>query len=242
MNSASDYLNTVKAPWGKMFYDLLFEQLNLPPTPRLKILDFGSGLGVTANYYAQWHHVTAIDPNQDMINHGYKENAYTQIHGDVTQLDNFADETFDIVFCHNVLEYVETKEPIFEALLRVLKNSGTLSIVKHNRLGKILHNAVFTDDPKKALSFFEVGLNQKNNFLGTQYLYSNEDLVEYVAKHGGYLTKVFGMRAFWALGQDNSVKFTDEWYENMLELERRAADIEEYKQVAYLNHLLIQKR
>jgi len=241
MNSVDDYIKTVEAPWGKMFYDLLFEQLNILPAPRLKILDFGSGLGLTSNHFAKWHDVTAIEPSQEMVDCRYKQNAYTQIIGDINQLNDFDGGAFDIVFCHNVLEYIEAKEPILKALLRVLKNDGILSVVKHTRFGRILHTAVFKNDPQKALSLFEAGANDKNNYLGTQYIYTNEDLIKYVNKHGGRLTKVLGMRTFWALGQDNSIKFTDEWYENMLELERAAAEIDEYKQIAFLNHLLFKK-
>ena len=67
MENVQNYVELVKEPWGKMFYDLLFIQLDLPTSPRLKILDFGSGLGVTANHYAAWHDVTAIEPNKEMI-------------------------------------------------------------------------------------------------------------------------------------------------------------------------------
>jgi len=49
------------------------------------------------------------------------------------------------------------------------------------------------------------------------------------------------MRAFYALGQDNSVKYTDEWYVNMLALENAVASIDDYKNAAFHNHLLIEK-
>ena len=44
MDNANNYVELVKAPWGKMFYDLLYTQLDIPHSPRLKILDFGSGI------------------------------------------------------------------------------------------------------------------------------------------------------------------------------------------------------
>jgi len=241
MEKVQDYVDTVNAPWGKMFYDLLFMQLNLSPSPKLKILDFGSGLGVTSSYYAAWHDVTAIDPNKEMIDCRFVQNEYTQIHGGIEQVNNFADNTFDIVFCHNVLEYIEDKEPILQSLCRVLKPGGTLSVVKHNRVGRVIHTAVFRNNPQKALTLLDEGTNDSNNYLGTQYIYSNNELVKWVEKYGGGLVDVLGMRAFWALGQDNAVKYTDEWYENMLELENKAAVIDEYRQAAFLHHLLFTK-
>jgi len=241
MDSVKEYVELVKAPWGRMFYDLVFTQLDIPQTPRLKILDFGSGLGVTANYYAAWHDVTAIEPNEEMIDNSHRENLYTQIHGSIEKIAEFEDNTFDIVFCHNVLEYIEDKEPIVAELLRLLKSGGFLSVVKHNRVGRILHTSVFKNDPKKALLLLDENTNDKSNYLGTQYIYTNDYIAALADKYNGKIKAVYGMRAFYALGQDNTVKYTDEWYENMLLLENRTATIDEYKQAAFFNHLLIEK-
>ena len=64
------------------------------------------------------------------------------------------DETFDIIICHNVLEYIDDKETVVKALSRVLKKDGILSIAKHNRAGRVMQMAVF--------------LNTK---IGSQYLF-----------------------------------------------------------------------
>ena len=124
MDTVKDYVELVKAPWGRMFYDLLFSQLNIPHTPKLKILDFGSGLGVTADYFAEWHEVTAVEPDEEMINNACNQNKYEQIHGSIEKLTVFADRSVDLIFCHNVLEYIENKEPIVAELLRILKPGG----------------------------------------------------------------------------------------------------------------------
>jgi len=239
--SIHDYLHLVKEPWGRMFYDLLYAQLPIPRTPTLAILDFGSGLGLTSNHYAAWHKVTAIDPNEEMIQNRRQENPYTQIHGSVEKLADFDDHSFDAALCHNVLEYIENKEPVLAALFRVLKPGGFLSVVKHNRAGKVLHSAVFQNDPNSALALMDNSANSGNPYLGTQYLYSNEALAEWAEKYGGKVIKTLGMRSFWALGQDNAVKYNDDWYQAMLELETRAADEDAYRNAAYYNHLLVRK-
>lgn len=33
------------------------------------------------------------------------ENNYTQVHGDIRILEEFEDEYFDVILCHNVFEY-----------------------------------------------------------------------------------------------------------------------------------------
>ena len=241
MESVKEYVELLKAPWGKMFYDLLFIQLHIPETKRLRILDFGSGLGMTANYFAKWHDVTAIEPNTGMIDSGYRQNPYMQICGGIEILETFDKAAFDIVFCHNVLEYIQDKAPVIAELFRVLKPGGTLSLIKHNRIGKVFANAVFQSNPKKAISLLDNNANDKNNYLGTQYIYSNEDVKKWMDKIGGQIKKVLGIRTFWALGQDNAVKYTEEWYQNMLALESAVAEVDEYRNVAYFHHLLIEK-
>ena len=241
MDNVKDYIELIKAPWGRMFYDLLFMQLNIPQKQRLQILDFGSGLGVTSNHFAVWHDVTAVEPDAEMIENSRRENLYTQIYGSIEKLAAFNDNTFDFIFSHNVLEYIYEKEPIVAELLRILKPGGTLSVVKHNRVGRVFHSAVFWNDPKKALSLLDNNANDKSNYLGTQYIYSNEDVRIWAEKHGGEIKNIFGMRAFWALGQDNTVKYNDEWYQSMLALESDVADVDEYKNAAFFNHLLIKK-
>ncbi|MBU3128638.1 hypothetical protein [Clostridium tagluense] len=51
----------MKKPWSVMFYRLVGEQLS--PITNSKILDFGSGLGFTANYLAKNNDVVAIEPH-----------------------------------------------------------------------------------------------------------------------------------------------------------------------------------
>ncbi len=240
MDSVKDYLEFVKAPWGKMFYDLLFMQLNITDSPRLKILDFGSGLCVTADRYAAWHDVTAVEPNEEMIAHRFRKNTYTQIQGGVEKLSAFEDGTFDFIFCHNVLEYIEDKEPVVAELMRILKPGGTLSVIKHNRAGRVFHSAVFWNDPKTALSLLEDG-DSDGGCLGTQHLYSNEGMKEWSERYGGRIVHIFGLRAFFALGQDNKIKFTDAWVRDMLILEQAAAEKPAYREAAFFNHLLIAK-
>ena len=241
MDKGQYYLEHVKVPWGKMFYDMLFEQLTIPQSPKLNILDFGSGLGVTANHFAAWHNVTAVEPSEEMIANSFRENEYRQIQGGIEKLMEFEDESFDIIFCHNVLEYIEHKEPIIAEQLRVLKPCGVLSIVKHNRVGRVFGTAVAKSNPKKALSLLDATANDKNDYLGMQYIFSNEYISSLAEKYNGNVKEIFGMRAFYALGQDNSIKYTDEWYQDMLTLEHAVASIDEYRNAAFFNHLLIKK-
>ena len=88
-------------PWECLMKRIVWKQLG--DIRDKKILDFGSGIGVTANYLAEHNEVTAIEPDEDSIKERWADNLYIQITGSTDELRRFADESFDMIICHNVL-------------------------------------------------------------------------------------------------------------------------------------------
>jgi S-adenosylmethionine-dependent methyltransferase len=237
-----DYYDLVHQPWGRIFYDILWRQLVVEDKMRLKILDFGSGFGVTSNHFAAKHDVTAVEPNIEMSGRRFSDYPYQQITAGYEKLRELPAEMFDVIFCHNVLEYAENKEEIFAELARLLKKDGILSIVKHNRFGRAMAAAVFDDNPEKALALIDhqkTGDEQKE--FGTQNLYDDETLFTWAREQHLSVEKILGIRSFFALSRNNDVKFTPEWYSNMLELELIASNMEEYKGIAFFHHVIFRK-
>lgn len=248
-SSIKDYRQMMEKPWGKMFYDMLFLQLDtfcnadsfLNEHP-LNILDFGAGFCVTASHYATHHHVTAIEPSEEMLAFQLPGNKnYDCIHGGMEKLSEYKDNTFDLVLCHNVLEYVADREQVLQELTRVLKKDGTLSIVKHNLTGRIIASAVFSDDPGAALDLLGSGDGEANMF-GRRDTYPNDFLTELGGRLGLTLKDWFGLRTFFALSSNNEVKFSDKWYENMLTLEMKTCQLDEYRNISFFHHLLFRKK
>ena len=122
---------TALSPWDSMLKRIVWKQLG--DIRNKKILDFGSGIGVTADYLGKNNDVIAIEPNEESVAARWTNNQYTQMIGSVDRLCEFADETFDFIICHNVLEYTEDRADIVREFARVLKPHGKISIVKHNR-------------------------------------------------------------------------------------------------------------
>lgn len=60
-----NYYDNICKPWGKLFYHCVWNQLGY--LENKLILDFGSGFGVTANYFGKHNNVVAVEPNEDMI-------------------------------------------------------------------------------------------------------------------------------------------------------------------------------
>ena len=240
-NSINDYRQLIDKPWGRMFYDMIFRQLGLSDNIPLKILDFGAGFCVTANHYSEHHTVTAVEPNEEMLKLSIRDNNFELIHGGIEALSAYADNSFDLVICHNVLEYVPDKEIILRELARVLKPGGKLSIVKHNLMGRILAYAVFSDNPSAALNLLENGDNEQSSF-GKRDTYDNDYIIGAGLKYGLSIENIFGIRTFFALSKNNDIKFTREWYDNMLALEMKTCNLPEYKNFSFFHHLIFQKK
>lgn len=239
MGTIIDYRNMVEQPWGRMFYDLIFRQLSISNDKRSKILNFGAGFCITADHYAKDHDVTAVEPGEEM--HELRVNTcdYTLVPEGIDFLRGIEDNTFDVVICHNVLEYVDDMSGVLTQLIRVLKPGGILSIVKHNEYGKTFAYAVLNDNPAAALDV----LNKctEDSAFGNRNVYSNEFLADFFADDAE-LKDVYGIRTFFGLSSNNEIKFNEEWYSNMLELETKAGVIDEYKKVAFYNHLIFRKK
>ena len=222
--------------WERLLKKILWAQLG--DIQGKKILDFGSGEGITSNYFAEKNDVVAIEPSNEMLAERWHDHEYRQIQGDVTALAEFEDNTFDVIICHNVLEYIDDKEAIINELHRVLKPGGTLSIAKHNRAGRVLQMAVLLDDMEKAHALLD-GKNSAASKFGEIRYYEDNMVSEW--NPGLKLVECYGIRTFWDLQQKQEKHNLEEWQEDMMKLEMRVSQIEEYRNIAFFHHLLFTK-
>ena len=236
--SVKDYRKMIEQPGGRMFYDLLYRQLIIPDDKKARILDFGAGFCLTAGHYAERHEVIALEPDEEMRSLRV-EGAYILIPQGLEYLRTIEDSSVDVVICHNVLEYTNDREEILTQLVRVLREDGILSVIKHNLPGRVLGSAVLGDNPGAALDLLDHVA--EDSMFGSRDVYSNEYLMECISDRAA-LEAVYGIRTFFGLSSNNEIKFTDEWYRSMLELETRVSNIDEFRRIAFFNHLIFRKR
>lgn len=223
--------------WERLFKKIVWQQLG--DIEGKKILDFGSGEGITANHFAGKNDVIAIEPSDEMLANAWKDYDYTQIVGDICKLFEFEDETFDVVICHNVLEYIDDKAEVIKELARVLKKDSFISIAKHNRPGRVMQMAVLLDDFEKANALLD-GENSTASKFGAIRYYEDKDIVNW--EPCLEIVDIFGIRTFWDL-QQNQEKHDDEsWQDKMIQLEVRVAKMPEYRDIAFFHHLILRKR
>jgi SAM-dependent methyltransferase len=223
-------------PWEALLKKIVFTQLgNIKDK---KILDFGSGFGFTPNYFAKDNEVVAIEPSEEMVKDRYCDYEYQQIVGSIDILRKLENETFDIVFCHNVLEYAEDREEIVNEFYRLLKPEGMLSIIKHNRQGRVMQMVVLLNDFEKAHMLLDGKDGTASNY-GTIHYYEDSDLTDWCKEFK--VCEIFGIRTFWDLQQNQDIHKDVDWQEKMVEIELRVARIKEFQDVASFHHLMLKK-
>ncbi|MBQ4057617.1 MAG: class I SAM-dependent methyltransferase [Lachnospiraceae bacterium] len=204
-----------------------------------KILDFGSGIGVTANYLAKHNDVIAIEPDEDSIKERWVDHPYTQIVGSTDELRQFDAETFDMIICHNVLEYAEDRADIVKEFARIVKADGKISIVKHNRAGRVMQMVVLLNDFDHAHSLLDGKDGMAAKYGAIRY-YEDTDIEKWCPEL--VIKKTLGMRTFWDMQQNQEIHKDVAWQNKMIEIEMRVSDMDEYKEIAFFHHLMIEKR
>ena len=229
------YKQMLEQPWGKIQYEITFAQL--AHLKNKKILDFGSGIGLVSKFLAENNEVIAIEPEKELL-FAYSSHTYEKILGSLEQVEKFESESFDIVLCHNVLEYIEenNREKYLSEFKRVLKRDGKLSIIKHNQIGKIMQAVVFSNDVDQALDLLKGNEFKSVSFnSGTTYT-----IDELLGMSKMKLEKYQAIRTFYSL-QMNEVKTKDKWLEKMTEMELAVCDLLPYKDISFLQHVWLEK-
>lgn len=223
--------------WEKLVKEIIWQQIG-----ELKdktILDFGSGTGITSDYFAADNHVTAIEPSEDMLAQQVKTNGYRQIVGSLDELRKITSNSFDYILCHNVLEYADDREIIVREFCRLLKPKGRLSIVKHNRNGRVMQMVVLLNNFDEANNLLE-GNNSNAQQFGMINYYYDSDITKW--SNELVLQQTYGLRTFWDLQQNQEIQKNEEWQKKMIDIELKVSQNLDFQKIAFFYHLIFEKR
>ena len=223
--------------WKKLAKVIIWKQ-----TGELKgktILDFGSGTGITPNHYATDNKVIAVEPSEVMLSNQANTNGYQQIIGSMDDLKKLPSESFDYIFCHNVLEYADDREEIVREFYRLLKTNGKLSIVKHNRNGRVMQMIVLLNNFDEANSLLD-GHNSSAQQFGTINYYDDNDITKWC--DGFVLRESYGLRTFWDLQQNQEIQKDEKCQKKMIDIEMRVSHNPDLQKIAFFHHLIFEKR
>jgi S-adenosylmethionine-dependent methyltransferase len=248
-NEANKYAAYLETPEGRLRSGLALANLLdfLPQTEeRLSALDLGGGTGVAAVRLAQLGiSVQLVDSSAAMLDLAVRAARQAGVaekiavkHGDVGQLENlFPAGSFDVILCHNVLEYVDDPGLVLRSAARALRNSSSiLSVVVRNRAGEVLKAAIQAGDLAAAENTLAAEWAQESLYGGRARLFTSDSLRDLLTAASLVAIAERGVRVL-ADYLPPSVSRTGD-YERIFQLERELGRRPEFAAVARYTHCL----
>jgi S-adenosylmethionine-dependent methyltransferase len=244
---AAKYAAYLETPEGRLRLDLAFANLQdfLPQATRsLLALDIGGGTGAMAVRLARLGlHVTLLDASEAMLDFAKRtarEVGGTEkialIHGDASQFANlFHAEAFDVILCHNVLEYVDDPGAVLRSAAGALRNpSSIISVLVRNQAGEVLKAAIQDGDLAAAERNLTAEWGNESLYGGKVRLFTAEGLRAMLLESSLAVTAMRGVRVL-SDYLPPSVSRSDD-YERILELERKLGRQPDLAAVARYTH------
>ncbi|BCG60172.1 methyltransferase domain-containing protein [Paenibacillus sp. URB8-2] len=242
-NTVEQYFNYTRMPWGRLFYETAWEQIDRFMTGTGQtVLDIGCGFGISSNEYARrGNKVTGIDPTKSLIEIAKEQGTDVQFTCDT--FENMADRlgTYDWIFCHNILEYTEDPKLFIEKIGGCQHTKGYLSLIAHNPAAKVMKKAIINKDPDSALVSMESSKEYSAIIQTDITTYSFEQLSEWL-RESGYGTVVrFGIHNIYGYIADNDIKQDGDWHRRATKLELELGGRSPYREIAIFTHIIAMK-
>jgi len=246
-DGAEKYAAYLETPEGRLRLDLTFATLDeCLPLASLRALDVGGGTGAMAVRLAQRGlHVTLLDSSVPMLDlakraardAGIAEKVALQ-HGDATQLMGlFPAGSFDLVLCHNILEYVDDPGTLLRSAAGLLRRpSGTLSVVVRNQAGEVLKAAIREGDLDGAEHNLTAEWAHESLYGGRVRLFTAEGLRAMLVEAGLAIAVERGVRVVSDYLPPQICGTVE--YERIFELERKLGRRREFAAIARYLHWL----
>jgi S-adenosylmethionine-dependent methyltransferase len=253
-SGAHKYAAYLETPEGRLRSDLAFanvqEFLPLPkPAQSLRALDIGSGTGAMAVRLARLGiHVTLLDSSATMLDIARRAAREAGVaprivleRGDAAQVASlFRAGSFDVILCHNILEFVDDPDAVLRGAAQVMRDSlAILSLLARTRAGEVLKAAIQTGDLAAVEDSLTAERGRESLFGGSVRLFAAESL-EAMLKG-----------AFLAVAAERGVRVISDYlppsisreaeYERILALERKLGGRPEFAAVARYTHCLARR-
>jgi len=248
-SGAEKYAAYLETPEGRLRLDLAFANLQefLPKATRSsQALDLGGGTGEIALRLARLGlHVTLLDTSQPMLDFAKRAAREAGVadrialkHADAVQLSTlFPAGSFDLIVCHNILEFVDDPVAVLRSAARALRDpSGMISILVRSQPGEVLKAALVNGDLAAAERSLTADWGDEALYAGKVRLFTAESLHSMLAAASLAVTAERGVRVV-SDYLPSSVSRNDE-YERIFELERKLGERPEFAAVARYTQFL----
>jgi S-adenosylmethionine-dependent methyltransferase len=244
-SGANQYAAYLDTPEGRLRTDLAFANLEdfLPQSQAEKslcALDVGCGTGATAIRLARLGmHVTLLDSSPAMLDiakraareAGVTDKVVLQ-RGDAAQLAKlFPLRSFDVILCHNILEYCDDPAAVLCDAARALRDSSAiLSVLVRNQAGEVFKAAIQAGDLAAAKDGLTAEWGQESLYGGRVRLFTSDNLQAMLKAASLAVIADRGVRVMADYLPPRISRSAE--YERILELERKLGSQPEFAAVA----------
>jgi S-adenosylmethionine-dependent methyltransferase len=238
-------------PWMKLKTEIGLSNLQKHlPQKRLRILDAGGGSGADSIPLArEGHSVDLLDYSPEMLKvaernakHEGLQERIRMHRSDVSQINRiFPQPQFDLIVCHNVLQFVGDVPALLDSLAKTLVPGGILSLISGNRYTIPFRAAFLAKDLDGALR--QVGARTYRNpvFQTAVTEYSAEEMRAMLPGAGLSFDAEYGIRCLSDYWGDNETKSNPEVWEKIKKLEYALTDRYPYNLLARFWQIIAHK-
>jgi S-adenosylmethionine-dependent methyltransferase len=251
-NHIEQWIKEQGMPWGVLRYKMT--QANLAKhlgSGSLRILDAGGGNGLDSIPLAmQGHFVEIVDYSEQMLVDAVRRAAQAHLQDRIAvhqaSVQNvgrlFPDSHFDVVLCHNVLQYVEDVPALLKSLSLPLKPGGLMSLISINRYSMPCHAAFLRGDLAEAFSQLDARQMRAITFDAVMTNYSVDVICNMLEGAGCQIEKDYGLRCLCDYWGDNDRKSDPAIFEQIERLEYALTERYPYKLLARYYQVIARKR
>ena len=245
-SGADKYAAYLETPEGRLRLDLAFANLQefLPQASSLRALDLGCGTGAIAIRLARLgFQVTLLDCSRPMLDFAERAAREAGLNGRIALAEGdagevatlFPAESFDVIICHNVLEYVRDPAAVLRGAARTLCGpSAIFSVLVRNQAGEVMKAAIQNGDLAAAEQALITEWGTESLYGGSVRLFTTQTLRATVRAASLAVIAGRGIRVV----SDYLPSQIDQNanYEKIFELERKLGSRPEFAGVARYTH------
>jgi S-adenosylmethionine-dependent methyltransferase len=239
------------SPWGRLRYRVTEANLlrHLDSTPQ-RVLDVAGGNGLEAVRLAsRGHEVTVLDPAGAMLTDAKRRaealDVADRLHvvqaGAEDAPELFGPDSFDVVLCHNLLQYVEDRLAVLRAIMAPLRENGLMSVLAPNADSDAMRTAIRGLDPRRALIELDSDVSYADLFDIELPACTAAETMGHLTELGFGLIMRYGVRCVCDYIADEERKHDPAFFAELERLELAMADRMPYLLTARFFHLVARR-
>lgn len=242
-----------QSPWGRVRYAVVAETLRrtcaaIGPGP-LRVLDVGGGDGGDALPLTEaGHDVTILDFSEPLLARAKAAAAERGVAArlttacvDLAELPSLDLGTFDVVVCHNVVQYQAGTTPLVQQLAATLSPGGALSLMSPNPASEVLAAVIRRGDIREATELLTAETARTQTFDHDVRRVSAEEAETALRGCGFANVTRYGIRCVTDYIVDDARKHEADFYADLERFELELCDREPFIRTARLWQLVARR-